>query len=224
MNPFHVTTEIMPNSDPKVLPTTLVSIYIDEQFIGSYERDYSAYGASTFIPFEQNGQWYALYSADYTATRVMSLPDCRDLGGEEQSSLGFCPVEYYVPRYRIASRHNIETGATTEIYEFDNADRFERSTAVEDQGYKFGPWQYLRTALVAGCYWGDDSSWKVEVIDLSQAAVGVITRDHRFGYFMLPDNRALRDTFDFSDWHPDSPTVIVVRQEWLDLATGERVH
>ncbi len=68
--------------------------------IGEYTRNYPAlYG--TFLPFEQDGKHYALYSRDYTATRVMSLPDCKDICGEEpetaDSDPGFCPTGYYVP-------------------------------------------------------------------------------------------------------------------------------
>lgn len=28
----------------------------------------------------------------------MSLPDCKDICGEEPSATGFCPVDYYVPK------------------------------------------------------------------------------------------------------------------------------
>ncbi len=73
-----------------------VFILEDGQIIGSYIRRYpSLY--NTFRPFYQNGGVYALYSADYTTTRVMRLPACEDLGGEEPSSEGFCPADYYVP-------------------------------------------------------------------------------------------------------------------------------
>ena len=64
--------------------------------VGEYERNYhNLY--ETFFPFKKGDKWYALYSRDYTSTRVMSLPDCKDLGGEERDTWGFCPVEYYVP-------------------------------------------------------------------------------------------------------------------------------
>ena len=68
----------------------------DGQRIGSYIRRFpSLY--KTFVPFYQNCGVYALYSADYTTTRVMCLPSCEDLGGEEPNPEGFCPTEYYVP-------------------------------------------------------------------------------------------------------------------------------
>ena len=132
MVPFHAKSPLQPNPDPHVMPTTLVSIYSGEQHVGSYVRTYGAYGASTFCPFEQDGRWYALYSSDYTTTRLMPLPDCRDLGGELPSPGGFCPVEYYVPRYRMVSWQNSKTGKTYEDYEIDSADRFGRSSETED--------------------------------------------------------------------------------------------
>ena len=64
--------------------------------IGEYERGYSNF-FNTFVPFIQHGKEYALYSDDYTRTRVMTLPDCKDLCGEEGCAFGFCPVDYYVP-------------------------------------------------------------------------------------------------------------------------------
>lgn len=77
--------------------STLVGIFDGDKKIGGYKRNYPNYATSTFYAFELNDKWYALYSKDYTATRIMSLPDCQDIGGEEPNSLGFCPTEFYVP-------------------------------------------------------------------------------------------------------------------------------
>lgn len=66
--------------------------------LGEYTRNYASFGEATFCPFQaKSGRWYALYSSHYTCTRVMSLPDCKDIGGEEPHQHGFCPVDYYVP-------------------------------------------------------------------------------------------------------------------------------
>lgn len=96
----------------------------DGVVLGSYVRGYPSL-FKTFHPFELAGKSLALYSPANTATRIMELPSCRDLGGEEPHSTGFCPVEYYVP-----------------------------------PGKDFG--------FVAGCVWGDDSSWKIQFLDLSR--------------------------------------------------------
>jgi hypothetical protein len=140
-----------------------VEILRKGRVVGSFERNYALMAA--FKPFVGiDGGLYALYSSDYTATRVMSLPDCRDLGGEDQSSFGFCPVEYFVPC-------NPPLGL--------------------DGSFGF----------VAGCIWGDDSSWKVQFLDLSRVAEGVLVRDDRFGYLELDDGVTLEDAIDLREWN-----------------------
>jgi hypothetical protein len=144
-------------------PRHRVEILRDGRAIGSYPRNYGL--MTSFHPFMgPDGGLYALYSSHYTATRVMSLPDCRDLGGEDQSSLGFCPVEYFVP-------YNPPLGL--------------------DGSFGF----------VAGCVWGDDSSWKVQFLDLSRVADGVLVRDDRFGYLELEDGVRLADAVDLREWN-----------------------
>lgn len=219
--PFQVRTAIKASPRPRVMSTTIVSIYDGDQFLGSYEHLFPAYGESTFCPFQHDDRWYALYSADYTATRVMSLPECRDIGGEEPCPSGFCPIEYYVPRYRVKSWEQPTTGKTAKVYVFDNNDRFRPSRDTPDNTvYHYGPWQFLATGFVAGCQWGDDASWKVEMLDLSGVADGVITRTARFGHFELPHRGSLRDALDFFYWTPDDPVLTIVRQEQRNLATG----
>lgn len=73
-----------------------VGVFDGETQIGEYARNYPSL-FDTFCPFERDGKWYALYSRHYTATRVMSLPDCKDLGGEEPKASGFCPTSFLVP-------------------------------------------------------------------------------------------------------------------------------
>lgn len=43
--------------------------------------------------------------------------------------------------------------------------------------------------FVWGCYWGDDTSWKVQHLDLSRVQEGIIARDNRFGYVELATGR-----------------------------------
>lgn len=137
-----------------------VDIFKKEEKIGEYQRNYSSM-YRTFHPFEQNGKQYALYSKDYTATRVMELPSCKDICGEEEDSCGFCPVDFYVPK--------------------------------EAQG-QFG--------FVAGCVWGDDSSWKIEFLDLSKISEGIFKREDRFGYIELPYNQSLKEAISAEDYDP----------------------
>ncbi len=58
--------------------------------IGRYQRNYDRF-FNTFAAFKRNGRNYALYSPDYTCTRIMSLPDCKDASGETMDGDGFLP-------------------------------------------------------------------------------------------------------------------------------------
>ena len=62
---------------PGCWQSTRVGVFCGDDKVGEYVRNYSF--KNEFFPFQQDGKWYALYSPDYTATRVLSLPDCRDL-------------------------------------------------------------------------------------------------------------------------------------------------
>lgn len=120
----------------------------DQTVVGTYRRNYPQL-FRTFHPFVVDGRDLAFYSPDYTATRVMELPACRDIGGETRTGAGFCPVDYYVPQ--------------------------------GGNGEPVSPYGF-----VAGCIWGDDSTWKIQVLDLSDVAQGLVRRDDRFGYIELP--------------------------------------
>jgi len=93
--PFSVQIVLRDNG-PGVWKTARVDIFegkdVAARQIGSYERNHAGWCAETFAPFMQDGCWFALYAPDYTATRIMELPSCKDLGGEEPTSHGFCPV------------------------------------------------------------------------------------------------------------------------------------
>lgn len=159
--------------------------------IGSYDRNHAGWVESTFAPFEQDGRWFALYAPDYTSTRVMELPSCRDLGGEEPHSHGFCPVDYYVP------------------YDHD---------AVKKAG------DAGRFGFVAGCIWGDDSSWKIQYLDLSGAASGVIVRKEMFGYAEMPRRIArLADCISLDWYSKDYPRAEIIMGVRYDLARGTKV-
>lgn len=170
-----------------------------DKWIGEYIRHYSL--METFHWFTLQGKDYALYSApDYTATRIMSLPDCKDIGGEEPESNGFCPVEFYVPSYveREFTDEHLK-GYKYRIYE-PQADNLPVSPTCRPlTGLVHEPFGF-----VAGCVWGDDTSWKIEYLDLSEADKGIIKRDARFGYIEMPGNMRLREAINMgegeSDW------------------------
>lgn len=93
----------IPNG-PGYWNSILVGVFDGERQIGEYKRNYATL-FDTFFPFEKNGRWFALYSRDYMYTRVMSLPDCVDLGGEDKTNVEykdhFCPTGYYVPELTL---------------------------------------------------------------------------------------------------------------------------
>ena len=139
----------------------------DDEQVGEYIRTYHSL-MGTFFPFERNGKWYALYSKDYTCTRVMSLPDCEDLFGQDPHGCGFCPVEFYIPqltKYGEKEDGKIDWDDQTSVY------------------CSFG--------FLCGCIWGDDCSWKIQYIDLSKVEEGELTIDDRFGYIELPGGLTL---------------------------------
>lgn len=131
--------------------------------VAEYERNYSL--LQTFEPFRQRDREFALISRRYTGTAVLDLETGRVVAEEPDSSFGFCPVGFYVPDWWDVHDASIIPGS-----ESWNAD-------LEWPSGEFG--------FVWGCIWGDDSSWKVQHLDLSGARDGVIRRDERFGYVQL---------------------------------------
>ena len=192
--PFTVEIELL-DGDAGFVKTARVDILErnDGVFrrIGGYERNYPSYCAETFAPFVQDGRWFALYSNDYTATRVMELPSCKDLGGEEPAGDGFCPVDYYVP--------------------YDHPD----VVAAGHAGH-FG--------FIAGCIWGDDSSWKIQYLDLSNASGGIVIRKEMFGYVAMPSmTMRLRDCVSLDGYSLKYPQARVTVGLDYDLSKGTLV-
>lgn len=214
----------------------------DERQIGEYERNYPSL-FDTFHPFRANDRDLALYSPHYTGTRLLELPSCRDIGGEESSPDGFCPVEFYVPRY-VDVEIRVDDGAARRFRKQapkpeDIAPRTvevklsateERPARVELHHHApVGPPRHHPFGFVAGCVWGDDSSWKVQYLDLSRAAEGFLRRDDRFGYVELPDGYTLAQAVDLSEYQLDPDDdyahrirLTVVKQ--FDLRDGRAVH
>jgi hypothetical protein len=148
-----------------------VEILDGDVVVASYHRNYGM--LQTFEPFRQGDRHYALISPDYTATSVVDLQTGVIIASEEPDTFGFCPVGFYVPDWWDVHDGSVLPGSIhwSEDREWPNGD--------------FG--------FVWGCIWGDDSSWKVEFLDLSQVAHGVLQRDQRFGYVELatmPDTPA----------------------------------
>jgi len=222
--PFSVVLTQVQNK-PGTWNSTKVAIFRDEKLIGEYIRNYSNYGSNTFYPFQINNEWYALYSADYTATRVMKLHDDRieDWCGEESHSNGFCPVEFYVPKY-IRAEHTMKLNNEDKSYEifYVDCDSEESDFKAELESLDFRSLQFCDFGFLCGCVWGDDTSWKLRYIDLSKIPDKILSITDKFGYWELSNNLTLRKSIRMDGWKPGHDWITLTRQETINLKTDER--
>jgi len=137
--------------------------------VGEYLRSYRM--LQTFEPFRQGARELALVSRQYTKTAVMDLATGEIIAEETEKNpgWGFCPVGFYVPDWWDVNHDYTIPGS-----ELWNADK---------------EWPTGDFGFVWGCVWGDDSSWKVQYLDLSRVQEGIIGRDDRFGYVELGTGR-----------------------------------
>jgi hypothetical protein len=75
-------------------------------------------------------------------------------------------------------------------------------------------------------YLGDESSWKIQYLDLERVEAGMIKRDERFGYIKTPDKLTLKDSIDLADYNGDpseeaNHSIIISIQQRFDLRTGK---
>jgi len=192
--------------------------------IGEYDRNYHSF-MDTFQHFQINGKDLALYSSNYSCTRIMTLPDCKDIGGEPIAGEGFCPTGYYIPSYLVYEM-TFDNGRKTTYRLYDpNTETCKRecscgaSNSEVISGLLFTPFGF-----VSGCHWGDDTSDKLEVFDLSKADQGVIKRDDRFGYIELPRKMKLKDAIDMCDYGDDDEPghIRIATESYYDLETGKK--
>lgn len=220
-----------------------------DELLGSYIRNYGT-AFDTFFPFHLNGKDLALYSPDYTATRIMELPSCQDIGGEEPDIHGFCPVEYFVPTYldqeRVHRTNNksfpsetvsvrrVNNPSVEELREFSQEHTYVNGITGQEckDSNSFRPLTpilHYPFGFVAGCIWGDENSWKVQYLDLSKAHEGKLVREERFGYIELPEGLRLKDAIDMSDYQYDLEVdganhIRINILQTFDLRTGKNIH
>jgi hypothetical protein len=168
---YFVTLSAKPNR-PGTWDSTRVEVFRrglsagENERICEYERNYAM--LETFEPFRQGEREFALISRDYTRTAVLDLASGTVIAEEVQSGApgsGFCPVGFFVPDW-----WDVHDGSRLPGSEYWHAD---------------DEWPLGDFGFVWGCYWGDDSSWNVQYLDLSRVRQGVISRDERFGYIEL---------------------------------------
>lgn len=209
--PFSIECESVDNG-PGLWASSKVSIFRDDVLIGKYLRNYPRNAQTTFYPFNVNDEWYALYSPHYTCTRVLKLFDNKieDWCGEEPSSSGFCPVEFYVP-----SQHEYKDPDSTEfgkyktdcIGDYPTVADFHKDTdgVLATNSLMFG--------FLSGCKWGDDHSFKLRYVDLSKVSDRIITIEERFGYAELPQRMSLRESIAEILYEDDTLFTVSVLQE-----------
>lgn len=161
--------------------------------IGGFTRNLGSDDPGPFYAFSQNGKDYALYSPDYTVTRVMSLPDCTDIAGEvDENGCGYCPLDFYVPR---TPDRRMEFQYGGEPY-------------VDRVNGQFG--------VVSGCYWGMESYNPIYYLDLSGITEGRFSRDDRFGSLEHHHEISLRDSIRVWDYTPENPIIDVAARIEVD--------
>jgi hypothetical protein len=134
------------------------------------------------------------------------LPKDRSLRIRRGDSVGFCPVGFYVPDW-------------WDLH--DGTQLFPGSLSWHPRDHE---WPVGDFGFVWGCVWGDDSSWKVQYLDLSGVRGGVIRRDDRFGYLRLATDPKLdmRDFIRCSSWEGQRRVEFYVESHY-DIESGQRI-
>jgi hypothetical protein len=193
-------------NQPGTWASTIVEVFRraadggESEKVGEYERNYGL--LHTFEPFRQGSREFALISPRYTGTAVLDLASGRVIAEEPNSSWGFCPVGFYVPDWWDLNDDSIIPGS-------------ERWTADRE-------WPSGEFGFVWGCVWGDDSSWKVQYLDLTGIQSGVIRRDERFGYVELATEGYRSPCFDAETVAPprgSSPPPFIKMERWEGKTT-----
>lgn len=192
---YTVRTSAIKNK-PGTWDSTKVEILSDGNKVAEFVRNYAMLGA--FEPFRQGGRDYALVSPHYTATSVLDLQTGEMIASEEPAGHGFCPVGFYVPDWWDVHDDSILPGSKY----WDKDDEW----PVGDFGF------------VWGCVWGDDTSWKLQYLDLSDITKGEIRRDDRFGYVEVATQK---DPRDFIRVWSDVRRITVATEVVFDLESGK---
>jgi len=193
------TAEAETLSKPGEWTQVRVHVLRDGTEIASFHRNYGL--LSAFEPFRQGGRAYALIAPDYTATSVMDLQTGEIIASEKPHSAGFCPVGFYVPDWHDVHDASMIPGS--------------RYWSTDDE------WPTGQFGFVWGCVWGDDTSWKVQYLDLSRITEGIIVRDDRFGYVALATEPKVHPKDFIQVWQEDGKPTVRFRIELLfDLDTG----
>jgi hypothetical protein len=152
------------------------------------------------------------------------------VGGEKSDKFGFCPVDFYVPRYldkpfTWTGKDGVEHHSSCRHFDFELAgSESEGDRAVlAELGWKCWPYGF-----VAGCIWGDDSSWKIEAFDLREVAQGKLTRLAPWGYVEMGADTLIEAIRGLNEFDGEENLNIdyvrfITKQTWSDSKMGSTV-
>lgn len=126
---------------------SMYEVFKDNLPIGKLYRNYRK-NKKIFQPLLIENKWHFLFSESYTQMSIYN----ENLEKINNTKSQFCPIDVYVPRFKINS--------ITCEYIADNDEMYD-VTPIEEEPF------YTNFAFISGCYWGDDTSMKIRVIDLS---------------------------------------------------------
>lgn len=211
---YYVRTTAKPNG-PGTWDSTLVEVFArgEDGALEArcrYERNYAM--LQTFEPFRRGSRDLALISRNYTESAVMDLSTGEVIA--EDTDSGFCPVGFYVPDWWDLHDGRVIPGSKN-----------------WDEDYE---WPTGTVGFVWGCQWGDDSSWKVQCLDLSRIEEGILKCDARFGYVPLATGLHQSACFSLDATRPSLPPPFIEVEKYegvvrvrlavelrFDLATGD---
>jgi hypothetical protein len=171
-----------------------VEIFKNDIKVGEYTRHYSGMTEETFCPVKFNDKWYALFSADYELIEIMDLQTGNIIPLTEESKEqmdGFCPVEIFCP---FVFKQEWENNKKEKTISYISYSQFKEDGEKEQEVF------FSRIAFVSGCVWGDDSSWKMNFLDLSGIEKGEIFyvnqyREKEWYYEELATNKSLNKIY-----------------------------
>jgi len=204
-------TRVTTTSEPHLSKAVRVEILDGDRVVATYDRNYAM--LQTFEPFRQGDRDFALIAPHYTASSVISLQSGEIIASEEPNSVGFCPVGFYVPDWwdvHPSEPPNVREGHPPEEPFLRPGTLNWRDEYEWPSRGDFG--------FVWGCVWGDDSSWKVQYLDMSKVQDGVIRREERFGYLKLASNIKLEPREFIRVWGPRQVEFAIEKD--FDLSSG----
>jgi len=179
-----------------------------------YTRKYPTMVETTFHPFKIGPDWYALYSDNYRTLKRVNLQTGEILASNDNH---FCPADTYVPAYQNCTYDMKEKTFTYQVFDQDFA-KDVQDDLKKGAKYKYfkEEWLYRDWAYVAGCYWGDDSTMKVRILDVKTMEY----KDDQieYGDIELYNSDRMRDTF-YLDEEQDIIHTVKYFRHGMEVAT-----